>query len=87
MSLEGEIEEEKNEKNVVKDKPMQFKGEVEPNRLSKDYFSHQFCTGHDCNIEILAETQIDVAVNSGDTASVPEPTPTCGLPGCAVKVT
>ena len=45
MSLEGEIEE-KNGKNVAKDKPMrEVEGKVEPNHLTKDYFSHRYCTG------------------------------------------
>ena len=38
MSLEGEIEGEKNENNVAKDKPMQFKGEAGSNHLSKNDF-------------------------------------------------
>ena len=52
MSLEGEIEEEKNENNVAKDKPMQFKGEAGSNHLTKDYFSHRCCTGQYCNLKL-----------------------------------
>ena len=56
MSLEGEYEEEKNGNNVAKDKPMRTKGEVEPNHLTKDYFSRRCCTGQDCNLKLKLET-------------------------------
>ena len=53
MSLEGEIEEEKNGKNVAKDKPMrEVEGEVEPNHQTIDYFSHRCCTDQYCNLKL-----------------------------------